>query len=295
MRNHQRNPKSWLTCTRHQSFLTSAFINYGVLYALKWSLVNLGGFAWVRLAFRICHSAIKIGELFLPSIRKSKQTKMRNHTYLKLFILCCFYGCTLGLSAQNGIGLFSRHLLNPNGEVAIGIPDRNAFAFLGSGIEYRRDKEEHKLYSFIIGFSLQEDKGPRFSTPPGVFLQANWKIFKPLIDKEKLNGNFSLGPRLFYLTRTSEPADGSSDLPIKVSRYGFEVQAAFNLDYELNSNFTLTGFINCISAAFSLVNQEVVNPILTPAQRKDSRGTAFDLDGRIFNELRLGLMYSLGK
>ena len=220
---------------------------------------------------------------------------MRNHTCLKLISIFCFIGCFTGLSAQTGIGVFSRHLLNPNGEVGIGLSERNSFDFIGVGIEYRRDRQDYKLYSFVIGFSLQEDKGPRFSTPPGVFLQANWRIFKPLFDKEKFKGYFSLGPRLFYLTRTFMPADGSYDLPIKVSRYGFEAQAAFNLDYQLNNNFTLTGFINCISAAFSLVTEAVVNPILTPDQRRESRDTAFDIDGRIFNEFRIGLMYNFGK
>lgn len=84
---------------------------------------------------------------------------MRNHSYLKLIILCCFLGCTFGLSAQNGIGVFSRHLGLPGGEVAVGRSDRDTpLDFLGAGIEYRLDRETHKLYSFIIGVSFQKKR-----------------------------------------------------------------------------------------------------------------------------------------
>ena len=215
---------------------------------------------------------------------------MRNHTYLKLITLCCFFGCTLGLSAQNGIGLFSRHLLNPNGEVAIGVSDRSALAFLGAGLEYRLDRETHKLYSFIIGISIQENLGTGFNTPPGVFLQANWRLFKPLINTEKLQGFSSIGPRLFYLSRSFDPLDGSNSFPTSTNRGGVEVQAAFNLDYRLSDNFTLTSFVNVLSFASSVNSSVVENPILTPRQRRNG---GFDFDGRIFNELRIGLMYTL--
>lgn len=88
------------------------------------------------------------------------------------------------------------------------------------------------------------------------------------------------------------PEAGSNDFPTASSRIGFESQFAFNLDYKLNDNLTLTGFVNVISFAYSIASTTVDNPALTLNQGSFS---GFDIDGRAFNELRVGLMYSLGK
>ena len=144
---------------------------------------------------------------------------MRNYTFLKSIFICLFVAFTSELSAQAGIGVFSRHLLNPNGEIAIGISERNSLDFIGAGIEYRRNVLEHNLYSFIVGVNLQKMKGEGYTAPPGVFFQVNWKIFKTLIDQEKWTGFFSAGPRLFYVTQSFEPEEGSNDFPIGSVRF----------------------------------------------------------------------------
>lgn len=218
---------------------------------------------------------------------------MRNSTTLKLIFIFCFIGCFTGLSAQAGIGVFSRHLGLPGGEVAVGRSDRDtSLDFLGVGVELRLDRETHKLYSFIIGVSLQKKNNPNYSAPAGIFLQANWKLFKPIIKKDKLSGFFSIGPRLFALNQSFMPLSGINQFPTNSSRIGFESQFAFNLDYKINDDFTLISFVNVISLAYSIATSTIDNPVLTPSQRT-FRG--IDIDGRIFNELRIGLMYNFGK
>ncbi len=217
---------------------------------------------------------------------------MRNHTYLKLITLCCFLGCTLGLSAQNGIGLFTRFVLNPNGEVrALSTEPSNFLAFQGLGFEYRRDSDKHKLYAINVGFNIRGKMGPGYSTENEYFTQVSWKLFKPVVNESGIKGYFSIGPRLFYISHSFLADVGSSESSFEDWDLGLDLQIGFNLEYALSDNIKLTGYINSLDLVFTSRNTEFVSP---DGSRRRSNFSFYRGDANLFNEVRVGFSYLLG-
>ena len=218
-------------------------------------------------------------------------TNMRNHTYLKLITLCCFLGCTLGLSAQNGIGLFTRFVLNPNGEVrAFSTDPSNFLAFQGLGLEYRRDSDKHKLYAINVGFNIRGKMGPDYSTANEYFTQVSWKLFKPVVNESGIKGYFSLGPRFYYMSHSFLPDDVLLS-PFESWIFGVDIQIGFNIEYELSEKFKVIGYINSLGFEYDFTDAQFINPNL-PQNFNDFGFYNFDIN--LVNEVRVGFSYLLG-
>lgn len=213
---------------------------------------------------------------------------MRNQ--LLIFFFLTLSGFTL--SAQNGIGLFTRFLSNPAGEITVSFREQqsNILSFQGIGFEYRRNIETHKLYYFVAGFNIKKAQGPGYSTAPEVYLQTAWKLFKPLVNESGIRAYFSIGPRFFYMTESFMPTPPSNELPEMSFRAGLDFQIGFNVEYIFSEKIKFTGYINTIAFEYALVNFEIDNPNVSPNLRSSS---IYNFDINLVNMVRVGFVYSL--
>ena len=226
--------------------------------------------------------------LFINTLDDHFNKNKRVNNLTKFFILLLSILFLGQATAQTEIALYSRHKLS-NGIVDLpNSDDTNAIVPFGFAVELIRDRTEHKLYAFGAGFRIRNHTIENDGTTNEFFIQAKYKVFNDFAKAEKLSAYFSLAPRLVYLFNNdlilAEPFNS------KFLTGGIELPLMFNLEYALSDRLNIHLNLNTVTAAFFYSYQLIENPAIPVNLRSNS---GFDLDLNIFNELRIGVGYTL--
>lgn len=224
----------------------------------------------------------------------NKKRPNNNHlTRLRYLLICSVLLSLTGtrLSAQSTtLKLYTSFATNTDR----GIPVRfstgdRGFDHYGTAIALRRDLNDIRFREYELGYFSLSGRSEAYDQSWGWSLRFQTRLFKPLINKQKLKGCFSVAPRLFF-AREAINEQNATGYPLDRNHLGFELPVLFNLDLHLTPRWSLIAAANVITTARYWTRGEHDNPKLTEKQREFSWTTAVLY---LFNEWRFGVGYRL--
>lgn len=195
------------------------------------------------------------------------------------------------LTAQSStLKLYSRFTANPSRLPPMRFfKGENGFYHYGTALALRRSREELRFWEYELGYFSNPGQSEAYEKNWELSFRVQTRLLKPLINKQKFKGYFTIAPRLFFAREKINELHPIG-YPSDWSYYGYDIPVLFNLDVHLNARLSLIATATVLNLARYWTRGQYYNPNWNDNRNKFAWTSAI-LD--FFNEWRFGVGYVL--